>query len=216
MPPEPALPPEPISMTEPFQEPEPLVELDEGAELMVAWQAGDEAAFERLVQTHLGRVHGLLIRFLGPRAPLDDLVQEVFLRVVRARDRYEPTARFTTWLFRIVYNLSINHTERRRPTARSLSAPDDEGADLEVEDELAPSPSESLERADLVQAVQVAIAELPERQRMALVLAKFEHQPYTEIGEVLGLKEQAVKSLIHRARENLRTRLAPLLAEDLV
>ena len=85
-----------------------------------------------------------------------------------------------------------------------------------MEDVAALGPSEDLERSDLVDAVQAAIAELPERQRMALVLAKFENQPYADIGEVLGLKEQAVKSLIHRARENLRTRLAPLLAEDLV
>ena len=193
-----------------------LVELDEGATLMLAWQAGDESAFERLVETHMGRVHGLLVRFLGPRAPLDDLVQEVFLRVVRARDRYEPRARFTTWLFRIVYNLSVNQTQRRRPTPQSLSALDPDGSDLDVEDVAALGPSEDLERSDLVDAVQAAIAELPERQRMALVLAKFENQPYADIGEVLGLKEQAVKSLIHRARENLRTRLAPLLAEDLV
>lgn len=183
---------------------------------MLAWQAGDGPAFDALVRLHANRVHSLLIRFLGPRAPLDDLVQEVFLRVIRSKERYQASARFTTWLFRIVYNISVNHTQRRRPQALSMDGgPDDEGS-IDVEDEGVDGPSESLERQDVVLAVRSAIESLPERQRMALVLAKYEEQSYAEIGEVFGMTEKAVKSLVHRARENLRGLLAHLLSEDLL
>lgn len=202
-------------MTAPDAAPTPPPELDRGAELMVAWQRGDEAAFEDLVALNLPRVHALLHRFLGPRAPIDDLTQEVFLRVVRARDRYEPRARFTTWLFRIVYNLAVNQTQRARKGVVSLDqGADDDGPLLDPVDSRELQPSDSLERSDLVEAVRIAIEALPDRQRLALILARYEGQPYSEIGEVLGIQEQAVKSLVHRARENLRTTLAPLLVEE--
>ena len=150
---------------------------DPGVRWMRAWQAGDESAFDALVEAYSGQVYALLTRFLGPRANREDLVQEVFLRVVRARERYEPSARFSTFLFRIAYNLS-------------------------------------LERDDVVREVRAAIARLPENQRMALLLAKYEELPYSEIAEVLGSSEKAVKSLIHRARESLRETLAAYLEEE--
>ena len=87
-------------------------EKDPGVALMLAWQAGDESAFDQIVDLYSGRVYSLLTRFLGHHPSREDFVQEVFLRVVRARDRYEPSARFTTWLYRIVFNLSVNETER--------------------------------------------------------------------------------------------------------
>jgi RNA polymerase sigma-70 factor (ECF subfamily) len=189
---------------------------DEGARLMLAWQAGDGPAFDALVRLHADRVHSLLVRFLGPHAPLDDLVQEVFLRVIRSKEHYQPSARFTTWLFRIVYNLSVNHTQRRQPQALSIDGGPDEEGGVEVRDEVVADPSDSLQREDIVRAVRLAIESLPERQRMALVLAKYEEQSYSEIGEVLDMTEKAVKSLVHRARENLRGILAPLLTEELL
>ena len=190
---------------------------DPGARMMLAYQAGDEAAFDRLVERYSPQVYALLARFLGGRPGREDLVQEVFLRVIRARDRYRPTARFSTWLYRIVFNLSVNETQRLSGDELSLDRPfagEDGEASLAS---LAPAeveePSANLERDDVVRAVRAAIAELPDAQRMALVLAKYEDQPYAEIAQVLGSSEKAIKSLVHRAREALRERLAPLLAE---
>jgi RNA polymerase sigma-70 factor (ECF subfamily) len=192
---------------------------DEGVCLMLAYQAGDEAAFDRLVEAYSGQVFALLTRFLGRRSGREDLVQEVFLRVVRARDGYRATARFSTWLYRIVFNLCVNETQRGGREALSLDAPDPdrdggrEGVDLA--DEREPGPSADLERDDVVRVVRAAIAALPETQRMALVLAKYHELPYAEIAAVLASTEKAVKSLVHRARENLRETLAPYLQQEL-
>jgi RNA polymerase sigma-70 factor (ECF subfamily) len=172
---------------------------------MLAYQAGSEEAFDRLVRACSGTVFGLLTRFLGPVPDREDLVQEVFLRVVRARARYRPEARFTTWLFRITFNLAVNRTQRARPE-RSL---EDEAGGERAEPAGGESPSLGLEREDVTRAVREAIAALPEQQRIALLLAKYEELPYAEIAQVLETSEQAVKSLVHRARETLRTRLAP-------
>jgi len=190
---------------------------DPGAAWMLAWQRGDGAAFERLVGAYSGVVYALLTRFLGPCEGRDDLVQEVFLRVLRARDRYSPTARFTTWLYRIVFNLAVNTTERSREhTSLEAQGPHGERQRLllEVVDDGAPAPDADLARAELVAAVRAAIAALPENQRMALVLAKYHDLPYAEIAEVLGSSEKAVKSLVHRARENLRAALIPVLEKE--
>ncbi|MEO2237240.1 MAG: sigma-70 family RNA polymerase sigma factor, partial [Candidatus Poseidoniia archaeon] len=120
---------------------------DVGAKLMMAWKEGDETAFDQLVETYSGQVYALLTRFLGRHSGREDMVQEVFLRVIRARDRYEPRARFTTWLYRIVFNLSVNETQRAGGKGQlSLDSPgggrtDDDGP-MEVEDERLLDPSE--------------------------------------------------------------------------
>lgn len=178
---------------------------DPGTRDMLAWQAGEEAAFDRLVTAYSPRLFALFTRFLGPVPEREDMVQETFLRVLRARDGYQATARLSTWLYRIAFNLSVNTSERTRPAA-SLEAhvlapaqPDDE------------APESSLERDDVVRAVRAAIAALPETQRAALILARYEELSFAEIAVVLGSTEKAVKSLVHRARENLRAELAPFL-----
>lgn len=193
---------------------------DEGVRLMLAFQAGDEAAFAGLVEAYSGRVYALLTRFLGPVSNREDLVQDVFLRVLKARERYRPTARFSTWLYRIVFNLATNERARQAPR-RHLSldrgvGEGDDGATLgdRVEDHRGEAPDETLERLDVVDAVRAAIDALPERQRMALVLAKYDELPYTEIAEVLETSEKAIKSMVHRARENLRAMLGPFLQEE--
>jgi len=191
---------------------------DPGVRWMRAWQAGDESAFDALVEAYSGQVYALLTRFLGQRANREDLVQEVFLRVVRARERYEPTARFATFLYRIAYNIAVNETQRpmareagrvefddEHGTARSLAELGDQGAE---------APASGLERDDVVRAVRAAIGRLPENQRMVLLLAKYEELPYEEIAAVIGSSEKAVKSLIHRARESLRKSLSGLLEEE--
>ena len=189
---------------------------DRGAVLMAAWQGGDESAFEALVEAYSGRVWALCTRFLGPVPGREDLVQDAFLRIVRARDRYRPTARFSTWLYRIVFNLCANVRERRRP-ALSLEGGalgGEDGESWDVEDAGARAPEQGLDALDVSSAVRAAIAELPDAQRMALILAKYEDLPYAEIAVVLDSTEKAIKSLIHRARESLRAKLAPWLEEE--
>ena len=188
---------------------------DSGVQLMLAYQAGDEAAFDELVEQYSGQVFALLTRFLGQRAGREDLVQEVFMRVIRARGRYEATARFSTWLYRIVFNMAVNETQRSSNAGvLSLDQPignSDGGGLIEITDARVEDPSDGMERDDIVQAVRQAIADLPEQQRAALILAKYHDTPYIEIAEILGSSEKAIKSLIHRAREALRLSLAPLL-----
>lgn len=189
---------------------------DPGATLMLAYQGGDEAAFEELVERYSGRVFALVTRFLGPGPLVEDLVQEVFLRVVRSRASYEPQARFGTWLYRIAFNLCSNQRERQLPRAmRSLEGALAAEESREPEDEATPSPSEGLERSDAVEAVRAALDRLPDNQRMALVLSKYEGFSHAEIAEVLESSEKAVKSLVHRARERLRELLRPFLQEEL-
>lgn len=194
------------------------IHLDPGVASMLRYQQGDEGAFDELVENYSPRVFALLTRFLGVVEGREDLVQEVFLRVIRARAGYRPEARFSTWLYRIVFNLAVNETQRSRGRATwSLDQPmgdDDEGGH-DTEDENVPDPSDGLTRDDAISAVRSAIASLPENQRVALVLAKYHEMPYLEIGSVLGSSEKAIKSLIHRARETLRERLAPFLEEEL-
>ena len=181
---------------------------DTGVRWMLAYQSGDESAFDRIVESYSAQIYALLTRFLGPRTNREDLVQEVFLRVIRARERYRADARFSTWLFRIVFNIAVNETQRGGRTTTRDPAEDrdaDAGSSDAFEDVIAstPSPSSELERADVVRAVRDAIARLPETQRMALILAKYEELPYVEIGRVLGASEQAVKSLVHRVNNLL-------------
>jgi RNA polymerase sigma-70 factor (ECF subfamily) len=190
-------------------DPDPEAPDDPGVAWMLRYQEGDERAFDRLVERYSPRVFALLTRFLGPVEGREDLVQEVFLRVIRARADYRPEARFSTWIYRIVFNLCVNESQRRRP-GPSL----DEGLEGGWSDEDGPAPGAALEREDLVACVRAAVAALPDRQRMAVVLAKYEELPYEEVGRVLGTSAKAVKSMIHRARETLRAQLSPFLEEE--
>jgi RNA polymerase sigma-70 factor (ECF subfamily) len=190
---------------------------DRGVEWMLAYQAGSEAAFDLIVEAYSGQVYALFTRFLGPVPEREDLVQEVFLRVIRARERYRPAARLSTWLYRIAFNLAVNRTQRATPEV-SLEAPEGGAASEALEacgDPSVEDPTEALERDDVVRAVRAAIGELPKTQRMALILARYEELPFAEIARVLDSSEKAIKSLVHRARENLRAKLDPLLQQEL-
>jgi RNA polymerase sigma-70 factor (ECF subfamily) len=189
---------------------------DRGVEWMLAYQAGSEAAFDLIVEAYSGQVYALFTRFLGPVPEREDLVQEVFLRVIRSRERYKAAARFSTWLYRIAFNLAVNKTQRSAPQV-SLEAPGgDESRDAfeALGDPSVEDPTDALERDDVVRAVRTAIGELPETQRMALILARYEELSFVEIARVLDSSEKAIKSLVHRARENLRNKLAPFLQQE--
>ena len=187
--------------------------------LMRRSATGDEAAFATLVQLHQTRVVGTVARMLGPDAAADaeDVAQQVFVRVWKSAGRYEPTAKFTTWLFTITRNLVFNELRRRkaRPTFSLDHAADPTGESAarprETADPTAPAPDERLRVEEAQRAIDDAIARLPETQRLALVLRRYEDLPYEEIARVLDLTIPAVKSLLFRARNDLRERLAPFL-----
>ncbi|MDF1839358.1 MAG: sigma-70 family RNA polymerase sigma factor [Planctomycetota bacterium] len=191
---------------------------DPGKECMLAFQAGDEAAFERLIGLYSERAYALFVRFLGRHEGCEDLVQDLFLRMWKAADRYQPSAKFTTWMYRIAFNLAANHGERsrlRRSQSLSMETVPGQTLGAAILDDSAVEPSVDLERDDVVRQVREAIASLPDTQRMALILARYEEQSYQNIGEALGISAKAVKSLIHRARETLRERLAHVISGDL-
>jgi len=180
---------------------------------------GDRDAFADLVEAHQGRVIGTVVRMLGPETmDAEDIAQQVFLRVWKSAARYEPTAKFTTWLFTITRNLVFNESRRRknRPTS-SLDAPasgsDEDAGPRQFADDSAPSPEAALLEREMREAIDAAIAELPEQQRLAVVLRRYEEMPYEEIARVLELTVPAVKSLLFRARSFLRERLERYMAQ---
>jgi RNA polymerase sigma-70 factor (ECF subfamily) len=197
---------------------------------MLAFQRGDESAFTALVGHYGARVVAFFRRGGADASAAEDLAQEAFLRVARARDRYEPTAKFTTWLHRILFRISLNDVARnrwRRSIGIGAGRPDSgaiggDGASgprgsRDVPELVADAeqlPVQQLTQAELREQVRTAVAALAEPQRTALLLHRFEDRSCEEIAEALGLTVPAVKSLLFRARDNVRRRLAPLLGDD--
>jgi RNA polymerase sigma-70 factor (ECF subfamily) len=182
-------------------------------ELMLALRAGDENAFTELVDRHRDAVVNLTYRYLGNRSDAEDLAQEVFLKVYRARARYEPAAKFTTWLYRVTANACLNEVRDRRRRPTFAAAPFDADGDPPAGsvDRGSASPLEEAERSEIREHVRAALAELPDRQRMALLLNKFHGLGYEELADSLSMTVPAVKSLLVRARENVRRRIEPYL-----
>ncbi len=181
------------------------------AEVMLRVKAGDDSAFVHLVEKFRRPLVGFMYRWSRNPAVAEDLAQEVFLRVYRSRRTYKAEARFTTWLYRIASNLAANHardTRAERTQGSSLDAPESATADatLEVAD-AAPSAEERLLRSERMAAIRAHVEALPERQRMAVVLHKYQGMDYREIAQVLELSESATKSLLFRAYETLRDKL---------
>jgi RNA polymerase sigma-70 factor (ECF subfamily) len=180
---------------------------DEGVQLMLAFRAGDDRAFDALFDRWGGPLLHYLERMVGDTATAEELVQESFLRVYRARERYTPTARFSTWLFRIATNLALN--ELRRPQRQHDHASDDETG--EGPGELrspAPTSDELVHAGQLAAAVERALGALPGRQRMALWLVAVEGFSYAEVAATLESTEKSVKALVHRARVAVGERMA--------
>jgi RNA polymerase sigma-70 factor (ECF subfamily) len=183
----------------------------EDIRLMAAVGRGDTAAFEALVERHQTLVLGTVARMLGSNSDVEDLAQQVFLRVWRSASRYVPRAKFTTWLLKITRNLVFNEMRRTKRQAQVPIQPEPASEELPIKDEAAQSPAESLLERELQQAIERAILELPPTQRMALVLRRYEDRSYEEIAEILELSVPAVKSVLFRARTELRAQLADYL-----
>lgn len=192
---------------------------DPDVRLMLRVKDDDAAAFEELMLRYQNRLVSLLSHLTGKRDMADDLAQDVFLRVYRARKRYVPGSKFSTWLFTIANNVASNAlrglSRRREVDLRPNSSNESAGNPLEAAAVAASAlmPTRQLDKAELRQVVQLAVATLNERQRMAVLLAKFEHLSYLEIAEIMEMSPQAIKSLLSRARANLREIIEPYLEQ---
>ena len=186
---------------------------------MLEVREDNAAAFEQLVKRYQSRVVGVLEHMVGSREQAEDLAQDVFLRVFRARKNYRPGSRFTTWLFTITHNVARN---ARRTLARrrevQVTGEGNGSHEMPSLENLAKAasglmPTRQVDRGEMSEVVQLAMQALNERQRMAVLLCKFEHMSYAEIADIMQMSPQAIKSLLSRARGNLRDLLEPYLRD---
>lgn len=201
--------------------PLPYETTDPDVRLMLQVRDDNAEAFEELVLRYQGRLITVLQNLVRDRDRAEELAQDVFLRVYRARKSYSPDARFSTWLFTIAHNVGRNalRSLARRHEVHVTAAQDGRATGQSLDDlATAPSglmPARQLDKAELAEVVRAAVNILNERQRMAILLAKFEHMSYADIATTMGLSIKAVKSLLSRARENLRVILEPYLQEGI-
>jgi RNA polymerase sigma-70 factor (ECF subfamily) len=187
---------------------------DPDADLMLRVQADAPGAFAELTERFRARIFARLYRMVPDRQEAEDMTQDVFLRIYRSRRRYRPQARFTTWLFHVTQNVARNTLRRRRRHAWLRFGQLDADATDSQERRgccMEESPSADLERRELAQAVRGAVAELVGRQRTALEMHQFQHRSYAEIADALALSPEATKSLLYRARLQLRAFLDAIL-----
>ena len=168
---------------------------------------GDTAALEELIQRHQTLVAGTVARMLGSTSEVEDIAQQVFIRVWKSAGRYVPRAKFTTWLLKITRNLVFNELRRTKRHANVPLQTDPQSEEMPLRDQTAQTPAASLLEHELQEAIEQAITALPESQRLALVLRRYEELSYEDIAEILELSVPAVKSVLFRARTELRERL---------
>ncbi len=181
------------------------------AAIMLELRAGNMAAFDILIQKYRRPIMHFMFRMVHNQAVAEELAQEVFLRVYRSRETYRAEARFSTWLYRIATNLGVNHArdhkqERSAATVYLDEADADTGTTPDVPD-ATPGAEAAMLRRERMNAIREHVMSLPERQRMAVLMHKYEEMDYRQIGEVLKLSESATKSLLFRAYQTLRERL---------
>ena len=182
--------------------------------LMERVRDGDIAAFEELVSRHQHAVIGTVAKMLSSPNEAEDIAQQVFVRIWKSAKRYQVKAKFTTWMFTITRNLVFNEMRRRqRKPAVSMNEREEE-FHIATPDESVATPAEATLQNELEEAVDAAIQALPEKQRMAVVLRRYEELPYDEIAGILELSLPAVKSLLFRARSQLKENLQRYLDAD--
>lgn len=174
---------------------------DDNEQLVLALQQGNENAFDLLYERHHRSVLNIAFRLLSSRDAAEDIAQEIFVKLYTSPKSYHPTAKFTTWLYRITYNACIDEMRRSKNTGVLP-----EGYDLYISTTDI-SPESAAESNELARAVQSAIASLPEKQRAAVVLQRYEGLSYQEIADVMKTSLPSVESLLFRAKESLKTRL---------
>jgi RNA polymerase sigma-70 factor, ECF subfamily len=192
---------------------------DPDIRLMLGVRADDADAFAELVDRYQHRIVGVMHHLLGSAEEAEDLAQEVFFRIYRSRKKYHPSAKFSTWLFTIANNLALNvlRSRQRKPTV-PLEVQESGPLGARPEEQLAVdaqfTPARGLRQKELTTVIRRALEQLNERQRVAVVLNKFEEMNYAEIAAVMGLSTKAVKSLLSRARGKLREVLQPYVYMD--
>jgi len=186
---------------------------DPDVQLMLRVKGGDEAAFAKLVAAYQDRLISIFTNLVGNQEAAEDLTQELFLRVYRARHGYEPNAKFSTWVFRIANNLASN-SRRSKVRRKEVQLKANESGPLGTRpaekllaEKSALMPTRQLDKREMQEHVREALETLNDRQQMALLLHKFEDMSYADIGDAMEMSPQAVKSLLSRARETLRTKL---------
>jgi RNA polymerase sigma-70 factor (ECF subfamily) len=192
---------------------------DSNAALMLRFKDGDTEAFEQLFARHTRAVVNFAYRFVRDRGMAEELAQEIFLKVYEAAAGYQVQAKFTTWLYRIATNVCLN--EIRKPHVRAALKNEENSGDAPrcVNSQASGIcdssvfPELHLERQAISNALKRVLGQLPEKQRTAFILNKYQELSYGEVAEIMKISEKAVKSLIHRARETLAERLKPLLPE---
>lgn len=182
---------------------------DPDAQLMLAFQRGDETAFDALFERHRERVVNTAYRLLGDANFAQDVAQEVFVRIYTRGKDYRPSAAFTTWLYRITANASLDEIRKRKRLRHA--APDDLSEDTA---DPSPTPEARAQSRELAREVRAALSSLPDNQRLALVLQRYEGLSYQQIAQVLQTSVSAVESLLFRAKNTLRTRLLPYVDTD--
>ncbi len=180
---------------------------------MMRVKDGDEAAFEQLIKRHQAMVIGTVAKMLGSTTDSEDIAQQVFIRLWKSAPRYEVKAKFTTFLFTIMRNLVFNESRRRSRKKESSIDEREDDFHLQTEDSQTKSPDEKILQDELQAAVDKAIASLPEKQRMAVILRRYENMPYEEIASILKTSVSAIKSHLFRARTTLRESLQQYLDE---
>lgn len=186
----------------------PVATLERDAELMLRVREGDDSSFALLLEKHRTPVVHFLYRMVQNQAVAEELAQEVFLRVYRSRESYEPTAKFTTWLFRITTHLALNHVRDRRKDRlhTSIDNSPEDSTPIQLADSDLTAEEQLLRQARLAE-IRRAIEQLPEKQRSAVLMHKYQEMEYSQIAKALACSESAVKSLLFRAYETLRARL---------
>ncbi len=186
--------------------------------LMVQIAAGDEEALRSLIEKHQGAVYGTIAKMLGDPVEAQDLAQQVFVRVYRAAGNYRASAQFKTWMFTIVRNLVFNeHRRRSRATLISLHPPENDANGMNgpggrnLPDHANKPPDDSMLQKEMMEKIDEAIRALPEQQRLAIVLRRYDEFSYEQIAEILKISVPATKSLLFRARETLRVALQAYL-----
>ncbi len=189
-----------------------MTSTDPDVALMLRVREGDTDALRELIERHQRAVINTIHRAIGDASEAEDLAQRVFVQVYRSAKRYTPTAKFTTWLFTITRNTILNeHRRRSRHPAESLDAlqepRDSESAGWQAPDTTMRDPAQEVVERELQDKIKEAVQELPEAQRTAVILCRYEGLSYEEIAEVLGCSVSATKSLLHRARLTLKDKL---------
>lgn len=193
--------------------------MDQDLELMLRVRRGDAESFDALLARHRTPLVNFFLRMVGDHALAEDLAQEAFLRVYKARERWRPDAKFSTWLYRIATNLALNALRDGKASAPRSGAREGkrtgelEGGEAERVADPKPTAVEQLIVSDRERLIREAVGSLPEHQRAAVVLHKYHEVDYRQIAKALGISESAVKSLLFRAYEALRARLEPLVRE---